>query len=109
MKAAAGRGVIAVCAVALVLAAVARAADDQPAGNAASTGGHELRVAVKRDAKLVRASVKEGAHRLAAAAKAVGHEISTAAKRGAAETRAAMKGDKGQTPGAKSADPAGAR
>ena len=88
----------------------ARAADDdQPSGSTASGRAHEFGAAVKRDAKLFGASVKEGAHRVGVAAKAVGHEISTAAKRGAAETRAAMKGEKGQTPGAKSADPAGAR
>jgi hypothetical protein len=109
MKAAASRGVIAVCALALALASIGHAADDQPSGDSASSRAHEFGAAVKRDAKLVGASVKEGAHRVAVAAKAVGHEISTAAKRGAAETRAAMKGEKGQTQGAKSVDPAGAR
>jgi hypothetical protein len=109
MKAAASRGVIAVCALALALAGIARADDDQPSGTSSSGRAHEFGAAVKRDAKLVGASVKEGAHRVAVAAKAVGHEISTAAKRGAAETRAAMKGEKRQTHGANSADPPGTR
>jgi hypothetical protein len=103
MRAVASRRLIAVCALVLALASVARAADDQSGDNGGSTGAHEFGAAVKRDAKLVGASVKEGAHRVAVAAKAVGHEIATAAKRGAAETRAAMKGEKGQT-AAKPAD-----
>jgi hypothetical protein len=109
MRAAASRGVIAVCALALALASVARAADEQSGDSSGSTGAHEFGAAVKRDAKLVGASVKEGAHRVAVAAKAVGHEIATAAKRGAAETRAAMKGEKGQATAAKPADPASRR
>ncbi len=109
MRSAASRGVIAVCALALALAGVACAADDQPEGNTGSSRAHEFAAAVKRDAKLVGASVKEGAHRVAVAGKAVGHEIAAAAKRSAAETRAAMKGEKGQTTAASPADPAGAR